>query len=315
VKIVIASGKGGTGKTTIATNLALTLKDAVYLDCDVEEPDGHLFLNPIVEQTEVAIRLLPEINYQKCNFCGRCAEICQFHALAVLPGKVLLFEEMCHSCGVCAYYCPEGAIREKEQPMGNIRTGYVSPEGSGFVEGCLNIGEMMASPLIRQVKATAQPQKINILDAPPGTSCSMVETVRDADYCLLVTEPTPFGMHDLKLAVKVLRILQCPFAVVENKAMDQNDLIGNYCHAEGIPVLLRIPFDRKLAEAYSRGEPAVRIFLQLKQEFLLLYNRIQYHLKTGKIFIEDSIISLELVGKTMENFSQMNGVFTEGKRR
>jgi MinD superfamily P-loop ATPase len=315
VKIAIASGKGGTGKTTIATNLVLTIKNAVYLDCDVEEPDGSLFLNPIVKQTKVAVRLLPEINYQKCNFCSRCVEICQFHALAVLPGKVLLFEEMCHSCGACAYGCPEGAIREREQPMGNVRSGYVLPEGRDFVEGRLNIGEMMAYPLIRQVKATAKLQKINILDAPPGTSCSMVETVRDADYCLLVTEPTPFGLHDLKLAVKVLRILQRPFAVIENKAMDQNDLISNYCRAEGIPVLLRIPFNRKLAEAYSRGEPAVRVFPQLKQQFTLLYDRIKYHLRTGKIYIEDSIVSVDSMGKTMENFNQIDTMFTKGEKR
>lgn len=314
MNIVIASGKGGTGKTTVATNLALAIKDAVYLDCDVEEPDGHLFLDPIIKHTKVAVRLLPEIDYQRCNFCGRCAEICQFHALAMLPEKVLLFEEMCHSCGACAYCCPQSAIWEEEHAMGIIRSGYVSPEGNGFVEGRLNIGEMMASPLIRQVKALTQAHKVNILDAPPGTTCSMVEVVRDADYCLLVTEPTPFGLHDLKLAVKVLRILQRPFAVLENKAIQKNDLISNYCRIERIPLLLRIPFDRKLAEAYSRGEPAVRVFPHLKQEFLLLFNRIQYQLETEKIFSEDSIISMELSGKTRGNIREMDGIFPEGKR-
>lgn len=314
MNIVIASGKGGTGKTTVATNLVLSLKETVYLDCDVEEPDGHLFLNPVIEQTKIAVRLLPDINYRKCNFCGKCVEICQFHALAILPPKVLLFEEMCHSCGACAYSCPEGAIREREQPIGNIRTGYVLPEGRGFVEGRLNIGEIMASLLIRQVKAFIQPQKVNILDAPPGTACSMVETVRDADFCLLVTEPTPFGLHDLKLAVKVLRILKRPFAVVENKAMDQNNLISSYCQAEGISLLLRIPFHRKLAEAYSRGEPAVRVFPHLKQEFLLLFNRIRHQLETEKVFSEDSIISVELSGITRENIREMNTIFPESRR-
>ncbi len=288
MNIVIASGKGGTGKTTIATNLTLSLKNAVYLDCDVEEPDGHLFLRPVVEQTKTASRLLPEINYEKCNFCGRCSEICQFHALTVLPGQVILFEEMCHSCGVCAYYCPLGAIREKEQPMGIIRNGYVSPDGSGFLEGRLNIGEMMAGPLIQQVKAMADPKKINILDAPPGTACSMVEVVRGADYCLLVTEPTPFGLHDLKLAVNVLRVMQCPFAVVENKAMEHNDLIVQFCQTEKIPLLMKIPFDRRLAEAYSRGEPAVRIFPHLKREFRLLFRKIELQLQTGNLVIENS---------------------------
>jgi MinD superfamily P-loop ATPase len=174
---------------------------------------------------------------------------------------------------------------------------------------------MMASPLIRQVKSLIQAQNVNILDAPPGTGCSMVEVVRDADYCLLVTEPTPFGLHDLILAIKVLRILKRRFAVIENKAMPQNDLISNYCRVEGIPLLLRVPFDRKLAEVYSRGEPAVRVFPRLKKKFLLLYNRIQHHLKTGEMFSDDSIISLELSGKTRENFMEMGSMCSEGKRR
>lgn len=309
MNIAIASGKGGTGKTTIATNLVLSLKDAVYLDCDVEEPDGHLFLKPVIDQTKVALRLLPEIDDQKCNFCGKCVEICQFHALAVLPQKVLIFEEICHSCGACAYSCPQHAIQEKEKPMGIIRLGYVLPEGNSFIEGRLHIGEMMVSPLIRQVKALTKPQKINILDAPPGTACSMVEVVRDADYCLLVTEPTAFGLHDLNLAVNVLRILKRPFAVVENKAIAYNNLISTYCLSEGIPLLLRIPFNRHLAEAYSRGKAAVRVFPHLKKEFVLLYNRIQHHLQTGKMFHENFIINVECAGKTRSNLMELENIF------
>ena len=282
MNIVIASGKGGTGKTTIATNLALSLNGAVYLDCDVEEPDGHLFLKPVIEHKKTAFRLLPEIDYHKCTFCGQCAEICQYHALIVMPKQVLLFAEMCHSCGACAYFCPEGAIQEKKKPLGILRSGYVTPEGTEFVEGCLNIGEMMPGPLIRQVKEMMVPERINILDAPPGTACPMVETVKNTDYCLLVTEPTPFGLHDLKLTVKVLQILQLPFGVLENKAMPQNDLIDKYCQDEGIPVLLRVPYDRQLAEAYSRGEPAVRVFPEMKQKFQKLFSRVENILKTKK---------------------------------
>ncbi len=289
MNIAIASGKGGTGKTTIAINLALSLKNTVYLDCDVEEPDGHLFLQPIMEQSQTASRLLPEINYKKCTYCGHCTEICQYHAFTMLPGQVLLFAEMCHSCGACTYYCPEGAISEKKRPMGMVRSGYVAPEGTGFVEGRLNIGEMMAAPLIRQVKAWADPQKINILDAPPGTACSMVEVVRDADFCLLITQPTPFGLHDLKLAVNVLRILQIWFAVAENKAMDQNELISQYCHSEGIPILQKIPYERRLAEIYSQEKAAVRVFPDLKKKFSMLYRKIELQLQTESPLIVDSV--------------------------
>ena len=315
MNIAIASGKGGTGKTTIATSLVISLKDAVYLDGDVEETDGHLFLKPVIERISEAVCPLPEIDEQKCNLCGKCVEVCQFHALAILPQKVLLFEEMCHSCGACAYSCPEQAIQEKEKPIGVIRCGYFLPEENGFIEGRLSIGEMMTTPLIRQVKELIDPQKINIVDAPPGTACSMVEAVRDADYCLLVTEPTAFGLHDLKLGVKVLRTLQRPFAVLENKAVYHNNLITNYCLTEGIPLLLRIPFNRHLAEAYSRGDAAVRIFPHLKREFLLLYNRILYHLQTGKIFNDDSIIPLELAGYTQSNDMEMENIFPKDNRR
>jgi MinD superfamily P-loop ATPase len=240
----------------------------------VEEPNGHLFLRLESEKNMTGMRLLPEIDEKKCNFCGECARICEFKALTVLPDQVLLFEEMCHSCGACAYFCPMEAIREAESPMGIIRYGQILPERIDFIEGRLNVGEMMASPLIRQVKKMLHPDRINILDAPPGTACPMIETVRDADFSLLVTEPTPFGLHDLKLAVKVLRNLGIPFAVIINKALENSDLIESYCRQEGIPIPIRIPFSRKLAEGYSRGEPAVHIFPELKKQFDFLMIKI-----------------------------------------
>ncbi|MEJ2049363.1 MAG: ATP-binding protein [Calditrichota bacterium] len=216
--ISVASGKGGTGKTTIATNLVLSIPGSIYLDADVEEPNGHLFLNPIILDEKVISRKIPEIDYNRCNFCGVCARTCEFHAISVLPKMVLVFDELCHSCGACSYFCPEKAIVEVDKPLGLLRTGEILPEKKSFYEGRLNIGEMMASPLIAELKKICHPDKINIVDAPAGTSCSMVESVRDADYCILVTEPTPFGLHDLKLSVEVLQFLEIPFGVVINKS-------------------------------------------------------------------------------------------------
>lgn len=265
--VAIASGKGGTGKTTIATNLALSVPDSVYLDCDVEEPNGHLFLNPEIDKTKTVTRLIPEIDFNKCHYCGECARVCEYNAITVLPSHVIVFNEMCHSCGVCTYFCPKEAIREVEKPIGVIRSGKAGLAGTRFVEGCLTIGEMMASPLIIQVKKHIQNDQMNILDAPPGTACSMVETIRNADYCLLVTEPTPFGLYDLQLAVKVIKIIGLPFGVVINKSQEGVNLINDYCESEDIPVLMTLPFDRRLAEAYSTGQPAVRIFPELEEKF------------------------------------------------
>ncbi len=281
MKIAVASGKGGTGKTTIAINLVLSAKNTIYLDCDVEEPNGHLFLNPDVEKEECINRLLPQINYDRCNFCGECAKVCEYTAITILPNQVLLFEEMCHSCGACAYFCPQNAIKETEKPLGFIREGRIYPEGCHFVEGCLNLGEMMASPLISQVKAKVRPDSINILDAPPGTSCPMVETIRQADYCLLVTEPTPFGLNDLRLAVEVLRIVGIPFGLVINKADGIFTAIEEYCQEQQIPILMKLPFDRKLAEGYSRGEAAVRHYPELKSQFQQLLKNIEAKITEG----------------------------------
>jgi MinD superfamily P-loop ATPase len=281
--ISVASGKGGTGKTTIATNLVLSIPNSIYLDADVEEPNGHLFLNPIILDEKVISRKIPEIDYNRCNFCGVCARTCEFHAISVLPKMVLVFDELCHSCGACSYFCPEKAIVEVDKPLGLLRTGEILPEKKSFYEGRLNIGEMMASPLIAELKQICHPNKINIVDAPAGTSCSMVESVRDADYCILVAEPTPFGLHDLKLSVEVLQFLEIPFGVVINKSQKESDMIEDYCSETEIPVLLKLPFDRRLAEAYSRGEPAVKLFPDLKNRFNELYEKILMDLRMRKL--------------------------------
>jgi len=255
--ISIASGKGGTGKTTIAVNLALSLpKETVQLiDCDVEEPNTHLFLNPAFHQVTSVGILVPRIDESKCTYCGKCAQICEYHAIAVILKNVLVFDELCHGCGACSYLCPEKAIFEVEREIGIIQEGNVN--GMPFVNGILNVGEPMASPLIRKVKEKIQKDKVVILDAPPGTACPVIETVKGSDFCLLVTEPTPFGLNDLELAVGMLEKLGIPKGVVINKSDIGDREVWDYCKSKNIPILMEIRMDRKIAESYSRGVPIV----------------------------------------------------------
>lgn len=252
--IAIASGKGGTGKTTVAVHLAATLlfqKRAVqYLDCDVEEPNGHLFLKPTIESSESVGIPVPAIDAARCIACGKCAEACEFNAIAMLK-KPLVFPELCHGCGACTLVCPVGAIRENPRAIGVAETGRAG--SIRFAQGRLNVGEPMAPPLIRAVKARRLPDAVALYDSPPGTSCPVVATVRGADFVVLVTEPTPFGLHDLTLAVATLRPLGRPLGVVVNRA-DDDRRVQEYCQAENLPVLAELPDDRRVAEIYARGE-------------------------------------------------------------
>jgi MinD superfamily P-loop ATPase len=279
VVIAIASGKGGTGKTTVAVNLALSVPGAQYLDCDVEEPNGHLFLRPELTERRPVTLPVPRIDEETCTLCGRCAEACEYHALAVSKKRVLVFPALCHGCGVCSYVCPEpGAIEEVERRVGEVAIGR-APAGNGsdlaFVQGTLDVGEAMAVPVIKAVRGEAEPGRTVILDAAPGTACPMVQTVRGADYCLLVTEPTPFGLNDLELAVGVARELGVPCGVVLNRCDIGDDAVAGYCRAESIPVLLEIPFDRALAVAYSQGVPWVEASPAYRERFQSLHRAIQ----------------------------------------
>jgi MinD superfamily P-loop ATPase len=259
VKIAVASGKGGTGKTTISTNLAYLAarvgRSVAYADCDVEEPNGHLFLNPTITGDSSIDRLFPVVDREQCVQCGRCAEACRFGAIACVGRSVLVFPELCHSCGGCQLACPEAAISEVPRPIGRVRWG--SSGRVRFVDGSLNVGEAMSPPAIRAVKdCLPQDAELVFLDCPPGTSCPTIESVRGADFVLLVTEPTPFGRHDLDLAVQMTRVLNLPLGVVVNRADIGDRQVWDDCHRQQIRILAEIPEDRDVARAYSQGRLA-----------------------------------------------------------
>jgi MinD superfamily P-loop ATPase len=286
--LAIASGKGGTGKTTVAVNLALAVSsdrtmqsdaEVHFLDCDVEEPNAALFLRPAIQQRHEVGVWIPEVDFAKCTYCGRCAEVCQYNAIAVVERRVLVFPELCHGCGSCTLNCPEDAIREKLRVSGVIERGQAKGPVH-FAQGILNVGEAMAVPVIRQLKQWVIPKETDqvlvILDAPPGTSCPVVESMRGSDMVLMVTEPTPFGLHDLRLAVEVARDeLGLPVAVLINRDGVGDEGVDRYCEAEGIPVLMRIPLDRRIAEAYSEGQPMIEALPEYRQRFVNLHQRIR----------------------------------------
>jgi MinD superfamily P-loop ATPase len=272
--ISVASGKGGTGKTTVATNLALSVgSDVQLLDCDVEQPNAHLFMNPIFDQTQSITTPVPEIDSQKCSLCGKCGDLCEFKAITMVGDTILVFEELCHGCGGCMAVCPEHAITEKGRELGILEKGHC--DGIDFIHGKLRIGEAMSPPLIKAVLSLADPARLNVVDAPPGTSCPVIETMKPSDYVLLVTEPTPFGLHDLKLAVEAVRTMEIPCGLVINRADAGDRQVHGYAAAENLPVLMEIPFDRHIAEAYARGDMLVEVDPQWKVKFLRLYDMIR----------------------------------------
>jgi MinD superfamily P-loop ATPase len=272
--ISIASGKGGTGKTTVATNLAMSIGSNVQLlDCDVEEPNSHLFIRPVFEYTETISTPVPEVDESKCTLCGKCGEICQFKAIIVIGKTVLPFEELCHSCGGCMKVCPVGAIKEKGRVLGIIQKG--RRNGLEFINGTLRVGEAMSPPLIRKVRSFSREGGVTIIDAPPGTSCPVIASMKGADFVLLVTEPTPFGLHDLQLAVGAVRIMGIPCGLVINRSDMGDDMVRIYAKQESLPIMIEIPFDRAIAEAYSRGELIVERMPEWRERFIGLYRRIK----------------------------------------
>jgi len=277
MKIAVASGKGGTGKTTVATNLALCLGETQFFDCDVEEPNANIFIKAKIKESIKVTVTIPEIDKTKCNYCGKCSEFCAYNALAVVKSKVLVFPELCHSCGGCELICPKDAVNWRERVIGKIEHGHAN--GIDFYHGLLNVGEMQAIPVIKALKKKVDKKRTVIIDVPPGTSCPVIESISGSDYCILVTEPTPFGLHDLKLAVEVVKHLYIPFGVIINRDGIGDKKVETYCQDENIPVLLKIPERKKIAHLYSKGIAIVSESHEWHEMFGLVFNRIQEEVK------------------------------------
>ena len=271
MKIAVLSGKGGTGKTTVSASLALSIEGSQYVDCDVEEPNGSIFLKPDIKKTITVNVPVPHVDASKCNGCGNCAKACQFNAIAVVKGKVLVFPEICHHCGACLIACPQGAIKEMDRTTGVIEI----DERNTFLQGRLNIGEPVSIPIIRELKKRLRNDTTVILDCSPGASCTVVQSVDSCDYCILVTEPTPFGLHDLKIAVQLIKKMGIPFGVVLNKASADNTSVQEYCAENHIEVLMEIPYSKEIAQAYSNGTLPVQSNSQWIQKFSELYKKLE----------------------------------------
>ncbi len=273
MKITVASGKGGTGKTTIAVNLAMSLENSMLIDCDVEGPNSHIFFKePMVKLKDVSIPA-PKFDLDTCTLCGKCADFCQYNAISIVGEKLLFFDELCHGCGGCKIICPVDAITEVEHIVGVIEKGGTAD--LPVYHGLLNISEPFGVPIINELKQFADDKKTTIFDSPPGTACPAVETMRDVDFCILVTEPTPFGLHDLTLTVDVIREIGTPFGVVVNRDGIGDDRVDRYCEKENIPLLAKISNDLEIARLYSNGIPMVKGLPKYRELFEEVFDKIK----------------------------------------
>lgn len=284
MKIAVASGKGGTGKSTVSINVAHILSQKLaniaLLDCDVEEPNCHLFLKPHFQHREAVSIHAPEFDYQRCQLCRQCIQTCEFNALAMAGNEILLFEELCHGCNACKINCPHGAINSKKREIGELEA--ADSPALSFIHGRSRVGSAMSPALIRRVKQYADEKdfSIQIIDSPPGTSCPFINTVYGADYVILVAEPTPFGLHDLTLATKVVHQMKLPFGIVINKSNEHDTLIETWATENKIDIISKIPEDMRIAQAYSRGEILVETMPDTEAYFAPIANLI-YERKKG----------------------------------
>lgn len=277
MKIAVLSGKGGTGKTTVSTNISALNKNIILIDADVEEPNASIFLKPIVTEEEKIFVEYPLVNYEKCNLCGKCGELCKFNSIIPAKNTVLVFKESCHSCGGCELVCPTSAIKYEKREIGKVIKG--KTKFDGYMEyGLLNIGELSGVKIIKALKDNIKDKELVIIDSPPGTSCATVAAVEDSDFAIIVTEPTPFGISDMKMVVEMLREMKIPFGVFVNKA-DLGDIeVYEYCRKEKIDILGEIPFDKEIAAYYSKGQ----LFSQYSPHYKEVFEKLLQEIKGGK---------------------------------
>jgi len=273
MKVAVLSGKGGTGKTLVSVNLAAVSLNAVYIDCDVEEPNGYLFFKPLELNTQSVSVKTPVVNHARCNGCRKCVEFCRFNALAYISQKVIVFNDICHSCGGCEILCPEKAISEEDKEIGKIEKGISL--NVKVLTGILNTGEASGVPIIRKLIDEAQSDiDFTVIDCPPGSACVVMESIKDADYCILVAEPTLFGNHNIEMVYELVRLFNKPFGVVINKCLPGENLSEEFCTANNIPVLTKIPFSTELGTINSKGLIAVREEQKYRDLFLELFDKV-----------------------------------------